>query len=71
MSQGLTVSFDCAEPMHVHVRPDRKLCKFWLQPLALADSDGFSAHELSRIRALIADHSEQVKEAWNEHCGDR
>ena len=26
-------SFDCAEPMHVHVERDEATCKFWLQPL--------------------------------------
>ena len=29
-------SFDCNEPMHVHVRRDRNVCKFWLEPVALA-----------------------------------
>ena len=29
-------SFDCVEPMHVHVERDEATCKFWLQPLSLA-----------------------------------
>ena len=29
-------SFDCEEPMHVHVRRDRHHCKFWLTPVELA-----------------------------------
>jgi len=29
-------SFDCNEPMHVHVRRDRQHAKFWLAPVALA-----------------------------------
>ena len=49
-------SFDCAEPEHVHVRRERMNCKFWLDPIALAGNDGFSAHELNRIRALIAEN---------------
>jgi hypothetical protein len=26
-------SFDCNEPMHVHVRRDRQQAKFWLAPV--------------------------------------
>ena len=63
-------SFDCAEPIHVHVRRDRSTCKFWLDPLSLARNNGFSAHELNRIRRLIVDHRLRILEAWREHCGD-
>jgi hypothetical protein len=28
-------SFDCNEPEHVHVQRDRRLCKYWLDPLTL------------------------------------
>jgi len=43
-------SFDCNEPKHVHVQRERNMCKFWLEPLALAGNDGFAPHELNRIR---------------------
>ena len=29
-------SFDCNEPMHVHVRRERQQAKFWLAPVTLA-----------------------------------
>jgi hypothetical protein len=38
-------SFDCNEPMHVHVRRERKVCKFWLEPITLVYNNGFSAKE--------------------------
>ena len=63
-------SFDCNEPMHVHVRRERKTCKFWLEPLSLARNDGFSARELNQIRKIIVAHLPQIREAWNEHCGE-
>jgi hypothetical protein len=47
-------SFDCGEPLHVHVERDRDNCKFWLQPLAPAANRGFTAKELNRIRSMIA-----------------
>ena len=62
-------SFDCNEPRHVHVERERMVCKFWLQPLALAQNHGFSARELGRIRAYIVEHMAKISEAWDEHCG--
>jgi len=35
-------SFDCNEPRHMHVSRERMLCKFWLEPVALARNSGFS-----------------------------
>ena len=63
-------SFDCAEPKHVHVRRERKVCKFWLEPVMLSFNDGFSPMELNRIRKLILDHYQRIVEAWYEHCGE-
>src|SRR5919106_2253552 len=39
-------SFDCNEPIHVHVRRERRTCKFWLEPIQLAANDGFTASVL-------------------------
>lgn len=63
-------SFDCNEPKHVHVRRERKMCKFWLEPVTLSANDGFSAVELNRIRTIILKHLERIVEAWDEHCGE-
>jgi hypothetical protein len=63
------MSFDCNEPPHVHVERDDDACKFWLQPLGLANNDGFSARELNVIRRMIVTHREEILEAWHEHCG--
>ncbi len=62
-------SFDCNEPQHVHARRDRAVCKFWLEPVALATNNGFSAKDLSRIRKLIISNLDRIREAWDEHCG--
>jgi hypothetical protein len=62
-------SFDCSEPMHVHVKRERRLCKFWLEPVQLSMNDGFPPVELNRIRGLIIRHRMRIEEAWDEHCG--
>ena len=61
-------SFDCNEPMHVHVERERMQCKFWMAHLVLASNDGFHPRELNRIRRLIHEHEERIRKAWDEHC---
>jgi len=63
-------SFDGNEPKHVHVRRERKVCKFWLEPVVLGKNNGFSPKELNRIRSLILANLERILESWDEHCGE-
>lgn len=62
-------SFDCSEPRHVHVRRDKAVCKYWLDPVSLASNSGFKPKELNRIRKIILDNLHHFREAWDEHCG--
>ena len=62
-------SFDCNEPTHVHVRRESMVCKFWIEPVALAQNHGFSAQELNQIRTVIQASLGRIQEAWREHCG--
>lgn len=62
-------SFDCGEPKHVHVQRKRKVCKFWMEPVTLANNHGFSPVELNAIRQLLETNRTKIMEAWNEHCG--
>jgi hypothetical protein len=64
-------SIDCNEPAHVHVRRDDVECKFWLDPVLLADNYGMRAHELARVRDSILNHYSAILEAWREHCRKR
>ncbi len=52
------------EPPHIHVQRESSLAKFWLGPVSLASSTGFSAHELNKILKIVENHSENLKEAW-------
>jgi hypothetical protein len=54
------------EPPHVHVQRDRAVAKFWLAPVALESSSGFSPRELRRIERLVAARREELQEAWRE-----
>jgi hypothetical protein len=63
-------SFDCNEPMHVHVQRERMVCKFWLEPIVLSKNHGFTPKELNIIREIIYNNRSQIMEAWYEHCGE-
>lgn len=57
---------DRDEPPHIHVERDRSEAKFWLDPIRLARSYGFSASELSRIETLIAENQLTLLDRWHE-----
>jgi hypothetical protein len=63
----LFFSGEGSEPRHVHVESDDCYAKFWLRPIALAASVGYTAHELSNLRRLVADHRQAIEDKWNEH----
>jgi len=60
-------SFDCVEPMHVHVERDRSSCKVWAAPLVMASNDGFNLRELGQTRALLFENTLRIRRAWNAH----
>jgi hypothetical protein len=57
---------DGSEPPHIHVERDDCEAKFWLDPVRLERSRGFTRKEINRIRALIERHREQLLESWHE-----
>ena len=63
-------SLEGNEPPHIHVENGDKVAKFWLKPINLASSTGFRSHELTKIRAIVIEHSAMFLEKWNEHFGN-
>lgn len=57
---------DGGEPPHVHVERDGAEAKFWLNPVRLARSRGFSAHELSDLEDIVVSNEQAFTDAWNE-----
>ena len=60
-------SSDRGEPVHIHVKRDRYVAKFWLEPIELAKNLGFADHEVGRIKRLVTEHQEFLREAWHEY----
>ncbi|HAS14820.1 MULTISPECIES: DUF4160 domain-containing protein [Idiomarina] len=58
------------EPPHIHVQRDNKLAKFWLKPVLMSSSIGFSSFELRRISKIVVQHKEELLEAWDEYFRD-
>lgn len=57
------------EPVHIHVQRERRLAKFWLEPVALVRNVGFTAQELRKIERLVGENRDQFAEAWHEYFG--
>jgi hypothetical protein len=60
-------SSDRGEAVHIHVKRDRQIAKFWLDPISLAKNRGFKEHELNRITRLVVENQQTLLEAWNDH----
>ena len=58
---------DRDEPPHVHIERDKKIAKFWLDPVRLQNSGGFSRTELNRIQKLVDENREVLLRSWNEY----
>lgn len=63
----LFFSSDGSEAAHIHVKRDRQIAKFWLNPISLAKNRGFKEHELNQIARLVVKHEQKLLEAWHEH----
>ena len=61
---------DRNEPPHIHVERDDKKAKFWLDPVRLQNSGGFSRQEINRMQTLVEQNREQFLRKWDEYFND-
>jgi hypothetical protein len=61
---------DRDEPTHVHVEREGSIAKFWLDPVRLQWSGGFSRHELRKVEKIVSEHRDEMREAWNAYFND-
>lgn len=62
-------SSDQGEPPHIHVRRDRRIAKFRLNPVSPAKNRGFKEPELNKTARLVVKHPERLLEAWHDYFG--
>jgi hypothetical protein len=58
---------DREEPPHIHVEREDQLAKFWLEPVRLQRSVGFSRVEIQRIHRLVLGHRKELLRSWHEY----
>jgi len=61
---------DRDELPHIHIERDDKVAKFWLDPVRLQSSGGFSRNEIIRIHRVVGEYQIQLREAWNAYFHD-
>jgi hypothetical protein len=54
------------EPSHIHVQRGDALAKFWLDPVALSSSTGFTARELRRLHVLVEQRRQALQDEWDD-----
>lgn len=63
-------SSDQNEPLHIHVKRDRAIAKYWLAPVSLANNRGFKKAELRKVAKLVVKYQQRLIEAWHDYFGD-
>jgi hypothetical protein len=58
---------DRDEPPHIHVERDDNKAKFWLEPVRLQNSGGFSRTEINRMQKTVEENQEELLRSWNEY----
>jgi len=58
------------EPAHIHVHREKMLAKFWLRPVGIARSTGFSPRELRSIQSIVIANHQNLMEAWDDFFAD-
>jgi hypothetical protein len=61
---------DREEPPHVHVERDEATAKFWLEPVRLERSRGFSRVEIGRVERLVEENAAELLRSWHEYFGN-
>ena len=57
--------------MHVHVQASDGEAKFWMEPeIELAANYGLTARQLKKASALVEEHADEIRQAWQEHFRD-
>lgn len=54
------------EPAHVHVRSGDASAVFWLDPVRLRRSDGYTHAEIARIRRIVVVRRREFRRRWDE-----
>jgi hypothetical protein len=60
-------SGDGDEPPHIHVERDDKIAKYWLDPVKLQYSGGFTKADINKIHQIINEYKQKLLETWYDY----
>ncbi|PSO59393.1 MAG: DUF4160 domain-containing protein [Cyanobacteria bacterium QH_2_48_84] len=60
-------SSDRGEPAHIHVKRDRQIAKFWLDPISVEKNRGSQEYELNQIARLVEENQTVLLDAWRDY----
>ena len=63
-------SGDRDEPPHIHIQRDDSMAKFWLDPVILQRSVGFSRKEINTLENLVQKNRDHLLRSWDEYFND-
>ena len=63
-------SGDRDEPPHIHIQRDDNMAKFWLDPVILRGSVGFSRKEINTLENLVQENRDHLLRSWDEYFND-
>ena len=53
---------------HIHVHCGDGEAKFWVDPqIELARNHGLTRHQLKQVEAIIEEHEDEIRNAWQDH----
>jgi hypothetical protein len=58
---------DYNEPPHIHIERDDNTAKFWLEPVRLQNSGGFSRNEINQIQKLVKENKDHLLRSWDDY----
>jgi Domain of unknown function (DUF4160) len=58
------------ERLHIHVQSAEGEAKFWIDPtIELARNYGLSPQDLRRVKRVIEEREQEIRDAWSTHFG--
>jgi Domain of unknown function (DUF4160) len=59
------------EPPHIHVESADGIATFWLSPVSLRNSWGYTPREIERIRRIVTTHRLELLRHWHDFFHER
>lgn len=61
---------ETSEPPHIHVVAGERHAVFWLSPVQLRSSWGYTAGEIARIRRIVSANRTELLRHWDDFFRD-